>query len=101
MKEYGLRCNQQIRLDGGVTGSIVCCRQGVLWVTQTGNPGDHLVRAGEVFSSDRPGRIVIGALEDSVFFVAENNAGAGLPSGAILRGFRKMLRRVEWAGRGL
>jgi len=93
--------NERIRLDGGETGSAISCLEGVLWITQTGNPGDHLVRAGEVFSSDRPGRIVVGALEDSVCLVAAKNTEPGLPSGAILRALRQVLRRVELAGRGL
>lgn len=100
-QEYRLRRNDRIRLDGGATVSIICCREGALWITQTGNPGDHLVREGDVFSSDRPGRIVVGALEDSVCFVAGNTAVPGLPSGAVLRALRQVLRRVELAGRGL
>jgi len=39
-------------------------------VTQTGNPGDHILRAGETFPGGGPGRLVIGALADSVCAVA-------------------------------
>jgi len=55
MIEYGLCRDEMIRLDGDVAGRVVSCRKGVLWLTQTGNPGDHLIRAGEAFSVDRPG----------------------------------------------
>ena len=100
-QKYRLGRNERIRLDGGTTGIAIRCREGALWITQTGTPGDHLLRAGDGFSSDRPGRIVIGALEDSVCFVAGSSAGPGLPPGAVLRALRQMLRRVEWAGRCL
>jgi len=98
---YRLRRNERIRLDGDMDGRVISCRKGILWLTQTGNPGDYLVRTGESFSSDQPGRIVIGALEDSVCFVAGKKTAQGIPSGVILRALRQMLRRGESAGRGL
>ena len=62
--------DELIRLDGDVAGRVVSCRKGVLWLTQTGTPGDHLIRAGEAFPIDRPGVVLISALEDSVYAVS-------------------------------
>ena len=42
--------NELIRLDGDAAGRVVSCRKGILWLTQTGNPGDHLIRASEAFA---------------------------------------------------
>ena len=98
MKEYRLRCNEQIRLDGGVTGRIVCCRQGVLWVTQTGNPGDHILRAGEAFSSNRPGRMVVGALADSVCTVAKPETVPSRLPRFLVQAVLRFARRFAGAG---
>lgn len=98
MKEYRLRCNEQIRLDGGVTGRMVCCRQGVLWVTQTGNPGDHILRAGEAFSCGGPGRLVIGALADSVCAVATPETDPSRLPGLLVQAALRFARRFAGAG---
>jgi hypothetical protein len=82
-----------IRLNGNVAGSI-SCREGVLWLTQTDNPGDHLIQAGEAFSIGHPGAILISALEDSVYAVE----GGSIPLFSF-RSFRpapgKMARLVK------
>ena len=48
--------DEMIRLDGDVAGRVILCRKGILWLTQAGAPGDHLIRAGEGFAIDRPQR---------------------------------------------
>ena len=101
MREHRLRRDEGMRIDGNSAGRVIACREGILWVTQTGNPGDHLLRAGEAFSSNRPGRIVIGALEDSVCSVAGKNTTPDLSPFVILQAFGRMLRRVERVGRRL
>jgi len=102
MKEYRLRRDEWIRLDGDTAGRDVSCREGILWLTQTGNPGDHLLRTGEAFSSDRPGRLVIGALADSVFTVAEKRASSILCAPETLpQSLRRMARWADVARRRL
>lgn len=66
--------DEMIRLDGDVAGSVISCSKGVLWLTQTGTPGDHLIRAGEAFSIDRSGLVLISALTDSVYAVSEGKS---------------------------
>ena len=67
---HRLRRDELIRLDGDVAGRVISCREGILWLTQTDNPGDHLIQAGEAISIDHPGVVLISALEDSVYAVA-------------------------------
>ena len=67
---HRLRRDELIRLDEDVAGRVVSCREGILWLTQTDNPGDRLIQAGEAISIDRPGVLLISALEDSVCAVA-------------------------------
>jgi len=92
--------DEMIRLDGDVAGRVVSCREGILWLTQAGTPGDHLVRAGESFSIDRTGLVLISALMDSVCAVSggkSNLAGFNWPYLA----FRRMALRFEAARKSL
>ena len=89
-----------IRLDGDVAGRVISCRKGILWLTQTGTPGDHLIRAGEAFSIDGAGVVLISALEESVYTVSggkSNLPGFEWPCLA----FRRMARRFEAARKSL
>ncbi len=92
--------DEMIRLDGDVAGRVISCRKGVLWLTQTGIPVDHLIRAGEAFSIDRPGLVLISALEDSIYAVSGGKSsllGFNWPYLA----FRRMARRFEAARKSL
>lgn len=96
----GLCRDELTRLDGDVAGSVILCRKGVLWLTQAGTPGDHLIRAGEAFPIDRPGLVLISALEDSVYAVSGGKSylpGFNRPYLA----FWRIARRVEAARKSL
>ena len=101
MKDCRLRRGEQIRLDGNAGGNVISCREGILWLTQTGNPGDHLVLAGETFRIAAPGRIVIGALADSFFIVKEERAPSRLFAGMLPRAVRQAVRCIDVARRRL
>jgi hypothetical protein len=94
-------CRDELtRLDGDVAGRVISCSEGVLWLTQAGNPGDHLIRAGEAFAIDRPGLVLISSLEDSVYAVSGgkiNLPGFNWPYSV----FRRMARRIEMARKSL
>ena len=94
-KEHRLRRDERIRLEGNVAGRLISCREGVLWLTQTGNPGDHLIRAGEAFSVDHPGLILISALEDSACVVSGRKSKPLRSVWCVKPAFCKMVRRFE------
>jgi len=48
-----------------VPGLVVRVRDGSLWITQTGDSADHVVRAGERFVAERAGRLVVSAFGHS------------------------------------
>jgi hypothetical protein len=96
-KEHRLCRDDRIRLDGDCSGRVISCREGVLWLTQTGNPGDHLIRAGESFSIDRPGVAVISALEDSVCDVSDRKSNPLSSVWHFKPALGKMARRFEGA----
>jgi hypothetical protein len=94
-------CRDELtRLDGDAAGRVISCRKGVLWLTQAGTPGDHLIRAGEAFPIDRRGLVLISALEDCIYAVSggKNNLfGFHWP----YLTFRQMARRFEAAIKSL
>ena len=51
-------------------GERVRCERGVVWLTQSGDPEDYILRAGDDFTATRRGRIVAQALEYSWLRVA-------------------------------
>ncbi|HSD94500.1 MAG TPA: DUF2917 domain-containing protein [Syntrophales bacterium] len=90
-----------IRLDGDVAGTVISCRKGVLWLTQTGNPGDHLIRAGEALAIERPGAVLISALEESLYTVSGERRGLTVAAGPFLSVIARMARRFETARKRL
>lgn len=44
------------------TGKKLVCVEGALWVTQTGNPGDHVLVAGQSLTLAGRGSVVVSTL---------------------------------------
>jgi hypothetical protein len=44
-------------------GAAIQCVAGKLWLTQEGDARDHVVPAGTTFCTDRPGRVVVSAID--------------------------------------
>jgi hypothetical protein len=61
-----LPANATLRADGPVT---VHCTHGALWVTQAGDPADHVVPARQSWHTSRRGRVVIQALAPATVIV--------------------------------
>ncbi|HMP91014.1 MAG TPA: DUF2917 domain-containing protein [Kiritimatiellia bacterium] len=47
-------------------GQLVCLN-GRLWITQTGNPGDHVLEPGDTYNAKAAGNLVVEALSDCSF----------------------------------
>jgi hypothetical protein len=94
-------CRDELtRLDGDVAGRVISCSKGVLWLTQAGTPGDHLIRAGQAFPIDRRGLVLISALEDSVYAVSGGKSN--LPGfNWLYLAFWRIVRRFEAARKSL
>ena len=99
-KTLQLRRDELIRMDGNVAGRVISCRKGILWLTQTGRPGDFLIREGEVFSIADPGVVLISALKDSVYAVLGAKSPL-LDDDWPCLAFRRMARLFEAAKKSL
>jgi hypothetical protein len=93
--------DELIRLDGDVAGRVISCRKGILWLTQTGNPGDHLIRTGEAFEIERPGVVLISALEESLYTVSGGRRSLLLATWPFISAIPRMVRRFEAAKKSL
>ena len=62
--------NAVVDLRPAREGVTLGVREGLLWITQTGDPKDHLLGAGESFHTDARGLLVVQALEPSVVSAA-------------------------------
>ena len=95
-------CRDELtRLEGEVAGRVILCRKGVLWLTQTGKPGDHLIQAGEAFPIDRRGLVLISALEESLYTVSGGRCNLLGTTWPFLSALRRMARRFEAAKKKL
>ena len=57
-----LEPGQVVTLDDAA-GTRVSARYGTLWVTEEGNPTDHIVNPGEAYVLARDGRSIVQALQ--------------------------------------
>ncbi len=80
-----------LRIEDG-RDLLVSVRVGVLWLTQEGDGGDYILRAGEEMRLDRDGRMVACALGRSIVALGAPRARAGVG--------RRLLRAVRrfWLG---
>ena len=51
-----------LKLEIGQPGTRIMCTCGVLWLTQQGDPVDHLLKAGQSFILDRRGIVLVQGL---------------------------------------
>ena len=64
-----LRTISLARREVLVLSAVACqlqilCGAGVLWITQDGDPEDHILERGERFTVTRPGRVVVQGMRD-------------------------------------
>src|SRR5438552_17368071 len=62
-----------LSLQGDRRGTTVACRAGVVWITQEGDPQDHILSASKEFRIDRAGHVVIQALESACLRLHEES----------------------------
>jgi len=55
---------QYLKVDGSA-GQTLAVFDGLVWVTQAGDPRDAFVAPGDAFTFDRPGLALVEALSDS------------------------------------
>jgi hypothetical protein len=64
MRKVWLPKDSLFRMEGNCQGRVILCQAGVCWVTQEGDPQDHLLEAGERLIIDRAGLVVVQGITD-------------------------------------
>ncbi|HMH17215.1 MAG TPA: DUF2917 domain-containing protein [Burkholderiales bacterium] len=85
-----LEAGQVVRLHDAM-GTQVKCLRGALWITQHDDRDDHLIGAGDALRLDRPGLVLIHAVESTEVVLSEPAARPSL-SGRIARALVAALR---------
>jgi hypothetical protein len=65
MKHLELRTDEVVGFRPGTKAREVLCQAGLCWVTQEGDPEDHVLRAGETLHLHPRGKVVVFGLEES------------------------------------
>ncbi len=84
-----------INLDDA-RGTTVRVGRGQLWITQYGDPVDHVLEAGDTWAVERNGRTVVQAQQDTLVHLT--GPGASRPYSTIARN-RTLLRIAAWLRR--
>jgi Protein of unknown function (DUF2917) len=67
-----LREHQIVSLRGAKPRVSVDCKKGVLWITNSTDPRDHIVGARQHFSPQRQGNVLIEAMRDASVDIEES-----------------------------
>ncbi len=54
-----------VRLRGRKHGQAVTCLEGALWITQAGDPRDHVLVAGDRFALNGRGAVLLEAMREA------------------------------------
>jgi hypothetical protein len=72
LHERSLGAQEVERLAGIDRGDAILVTQGILWVTQEGDPQDYVLSAGERFVANRHGAVVVEALTNAALRFSRN-----------------------------
>jgi hypothetical protein len=65
INDIALAKNQIWRSEGDLRSEVIACEKGIIWITQQGDPKDHILTAGERFWITKTGMVVAQAVQDS------------------------------------
>ena len=73
-----LAAGQVLSLDD-VAGLRILARSGTVWVTEEGNPSDHIIGPGDTLVVAHPGRTVVQAIDSAWITLADGVRAANDP----------------------
>ncbi len=53
------------RIEADCRGIVIRCEEGILWITQTGDPDDHFLEPQQEFIISRKGTVMVEARRDA------------------------------------
>ena len=85
--EIRLPKNETVKIEGDPRGMVLCCHEGIVWLTQSGDSRDYFLKAGEMVCFRHGGTAVLEGHEDTRLTIAragasrvphQASAGAGI-----------------------
>ena len=72
--ELLLKRHQLLTLSEAQPRMAIECKEGVVWVTRSGDLQDYVLRPGRHYTSGSKGRVVIEAMDDACVDIEERNS---------------------------
>lgn len=69
MTKIPLSKGSMLRIEMTRQSRVISCQAGVYWITQEGDPQDHLLEAGEKLIIDRAGLVVVQGITDGAIYL--------------------------------
>lgn len=63
--------NGAFKIEGDCRGILIRCEQGILWLTQTGDPNDRFLGPQQEFLVCRKGTVIVEARRDACIRVED------------------------------
>jgi len=77
--ELRLPRNETVAIEGSPRGLVLCCREGIVWLTQEGDDRDRFLKPGEMFCFAHGGKAVLEGHRDALITIVRGKHGASLP----------------------
>ncbi len=99
--ELRLPRNETVAIEGSPRGLVLCCREGIVWLTQEGDDRDRFLKPGEMFCFAHGGKAVLEGHRDALITIVRGKHGASTsPAGQqeASPGFEAGIRLVYHGG---
>lgn len=99
--ELRLPKNETVAIEGNPEGLVLCCREGIVWLTQEGDDRDRFLGPGDMFCFAHGGKAVLEGHRDALVTIVRGKHG---PSAAttgtreLSSGFEAGIRLVYHGG---
>ncbi len=93
--ELLLNKKELLNLGQDISGIRIVCGDGHCWITQSGDSRDHFVRAGESFTMESSGQLVIVAMTPSRLTLSKSRGKEG---NVLHRIIHSVMKGSAWAG---
>lgn len=67
-------------------GTVIFCKKGIVWVTQTNDLEDYILYPGDAFVSDRRGKVIIQAMRDAAVRIGSRQPGSASRRSSLSQG---------------
>lgn len=66
-----LHKNAGVSVQAGSPGGVIRCEEGIIWLTQTGDPVDYFLHSREEFVINRKGTVIVEARRDACISLSD------------------------------